>query len=164
MKQKKLMKNLEKINTMNYEFRAKQWYGRASVENDEFVKFILLYISLEVSVKLKSQNIRDIKSDNLVRSKFYEKVDVGNLEVLKSQLESRPLQNMDPSGDIRWSGRINSVEDFDGIIEFVIRARNNLFHGDKGLDEERDLFIVEYGNKILQPLLEVLVNANRDEI
>lgn len=142
---------------MAYKHRAEQWYKRALHEKDEFVKFILLFISLEVSVKLKFSSLRDIKQYDSIKGKFCDKIDQKYLVELKRELDEKPLQNMDPKGDHRWSGRLSSVNDFDGIVEFIIRARNNLFHGDKGLDEERDLFIVKYGSKILQPLVEVFI-------
>ncbi len=143
---------------MSYEKRARGWYERALVETDQFVRFLLLFISLEVCSKLEKFNsLRDIKQDNSIRTGFYKRIDSKFLTELKSQLDKKPLQNMNPDGDQRWPGKLNSVNDFDGTIEFVIRARNNLFHGDKGLDEGRDLFIVDAGAKILQPLVESII-------
>lgn len=142
---------------MIYKERAKEWYKRALQEKDEFVKFLLLFISLEVSAKLTFNKLREIKQDELIKNRFYNKMDPKYLEELKHNLDEKPLQNMDSNGDLRWDGRLNSVNDFDGVIEFSIRARNNLFHGDKGLDEERDLFIVKTGTRILQPLVEAII-------
>ncbi len=65
---------------------------------------------------------------------------------------------MNPNGDRRWNGKLESEDDFDGIIEFIIRARNNLFHGDKGYDDERDKFLVTQGNLVLQHLVKGFVN------
>ena len=79
------------------------------------------------------------------------------LEKFKHELDENPLQNMNPHRNSIWSGKLESVDDFDGIIEFIIRARNNLFHGEKGLDEKRDVFIVKEGNRILQPLVEAII-------
>ena len=40
---------------MDYEKRAQEWFNRAlNEEKDDFVKFILFFISLEVFVKLKN--------------------------------------------------------------------------------------------------------------
>jgi len=142
---------------MNYKERAEKWYKRSLDESDEFIKFLLLFISYEVSVKSKGINLKDVKDDNSIKDKFYNKIDYEDLEKLKLQLDKNPLRNMKYGGDNRWSGRLESVNDFDGIIEFVIRARNNLFHGDKGLDEKRDEFIVKEGTKILQPLVEAII-------
>jgi hypothetical protein len=143
---------------MDYENRARGWYQRAQGETDEFVRFLLLFISLEVGAKLRNLGtLRDIKHDNSIKESFYAKIDREYIAWLKRQLDEKPHQNMNPNGDHRWPGRLDSVDDFGGIIEFVIRARNNLFHGDKGLDEERDLFIVKAGTRILQPLLEAII-------
>jgi len=142
---------------MNYKKRTEEWYKRALEETDEFVKFLLLFISYEVSVKSKGINLKDVKHDNSIKNKFYNKIDFKDLEKLKQTLDKNPLKNMKDDGDNRWSGKIESVNDFDGIIEFVIRARNNLFHGDKGLDEKRDELIVKEGTIILQPLVEAII-------
>jgi hypothetical protein len=146
---------------MNYEKRAHGWYERALRENDEFVKFLLLFISLEVAAKLRQfDTLRKIKRADSIRNSFYSKIDRGYLSELKHQLDEKPHLNMKPSavqGDHSWSGRLDSADDFGGIIEFLIRGRNNLFHGDKGLDEERDQFIVKAGTKILQPLVEAII-------
>ncbi len=39
--------------SIDYEKRVQEWIRRAKEERDNYVKFILFYISLEVSVKLK---------------------------------------------------------------------------------------------------------------
>ena len=142
---------------MNYKERAEKWYKRSLDESDEFIKFLLLFISLEVSVKPKFNEVRDVKYDNSIKKKFYNKIDNTYLEELKLKLDKNPLQNMKYSGDSNRFVKLKSVDDFDGIIEFVMIARNNLFHGDKGLDEKRDEFIVKEGTKILQPLVEAII-------
>lgn len=142
---------------INYNERGNEWYKRAINENDEFVKFILFYISLEVSIKDKFNDIRSIKDDFKIRSNFFDKIDSSKLNNLIKILNLNPLINMDSSRVLKWSGKIENQQDFDGIIEFIIRARNNLFHGDKGPDSNRDLFIVKWGTEILQPLVQVIL-------
>ena len=139
---------------IDYRQKAREWYTRAIKETDEFVKFILLYISLEVSIKQNFSNIRSIKQDQNIRSYFLNKFDKSELERLKVILDKEPLINMNPDGDNRWSGKLDNTIDFDGVIEFIIRARNNLFHGDKSMGDERDIFIVKWGSQIIQPLLD----------
>lgn len=94
----------------------------------------------------------------MIKKYFFSNGDKKELLLLKQRLYNKPLENMNPNGDHRWNGELNSEEDFDGIIEFIIRARNNLFHGDKGLDDERDKFIVTQGNLILQHLVNGVIN------
>ncbi len=143
---------------MDYKQRAKEWYKRALNENDVFVKFILFYISLEVITKLgRFTRIRDIKSNSDVKNFFFNQISSEEISELKEKLDKKPLENMNPNGDNRWSGKLNSTSDFESIIEFIIRARNNLFHGDKGPDEERDLFIVSWGNILIEPIVGELI-------
>jgi len=136
-----------------YNERAQKWYERSLEEDDEFVKFVLMYIALEVITKSKSLSIHEISQVQLIRTKFYRNIALKYLEELKNKLEKNPLQNLKPRKGDNWSGKLKNIDDFDGIIKFIIRARNNLFHGDKGLDEKRDEFIVKEGNRILEPLL-----------
>ncbi len=138
---------------MNYKVTAKQWFERAKSESDEFVRFILVFIALEVLVKMNGNSIRDIKKDQ----SLFKEISKKDLELLVSELDSQPLQNMNPDGDHRWDGKITSVDDTNGIVEFIIRGRNNLFHGDKGPDEGRDLFIIQHGNKIIEPIVRALL-------
>lgn len=142
---------------MSYEKKVEEWYNKAIHETDEFVKFLLFYIALEVSMKLKHHSISDITRKNSIRDKFYSRINQDYLVELKHALDNTPHQNMQFKDDPRWSGTLDSVNDFEGIIKFIMRARNNLFHGDKELNEERDKFIVRYGNIILQPLVEAIL-------
>ncbi len=144
--------------TINYLDRAEEWYKRAQKEEDFFIKFILLYISLEVIIKLKElKGIRSLKNrTNLI----------GNLKEIDLQslidiLSKKPLKNEHRNQSDDWNGKIKDTDDWDGVIEFLARARNNLFHGDKGLDNERDTFIVTWGNKLLNPIVKVLLEEER---
>ncbi|MCE2506305.1 MAG: hypothetical protein J4F36_07540 [Nitrosopumilaceae archaeon] len=141
---------------MNYLQRAKKWYERALEESDEFVKFLLLYISFEVSTNALNHT-RNIKNDDDVKEKFFSKISENDLIKLKEKLDEKPLQNMQHKSIFI---QLDSIHDFENIIEFVIVARNNLFHGDKGLDETRDKFIVNEGNKILKPLLTIMLEQS----
>ena len=151
---------------MEYEMRAQEWFNRALTEEKyDFVKFILFFISFEVYAKLKNYStIRKIKRDDVVKEYFFSTVDKDRLLLLKQKLDNKPIENMKPNGDHSWGGIFKSEEDFDGIVEFIIRARNNLFHGDKGLDDERDKFIVRQGNFVLQYLVKALKNDEIQQI
>lgn len=151
--------------TLDYWKRAKEWYDRAQHEKDEFVKFILLFIALEVGWKLKSNDdLWHIKQNIAVEKKFYQNVDQKFLKKLKLELDNNPHRdvNLDrhllPKSDIKyWSGSLNDIHDFEGIINLIMVSRNNLFHGDKGLEEKRDLFIASSVTKLLQPLVEAII-------
>lgn len=142
---------------MSYKERAKQWYSRALNENDPFVKFLLYYITLEVSIKGGSLKIRDLKQDAELKKYFISQISESQIATLKKSLEIRPLKNENPSGDKRWSGKLTSSTDFEGIIEYIIRARNNLFHGDKGPEEERDIQVIKWANLFLEPIVMKLI-------
>ena len=147
---------------MNYEERAKSWYDSALKENDDFIKFLLLYISLDVCVKSEFKHILNVKQNNKIKSDFYKKINPESIAELKRELDKDPHKNENPSGNDHWSGKLKSTDDFVGIIEFLVRARNNLFHGDKGLDVKRDQFIVKYGTMILQPLVEIFLTRKNN--
>jgi len=142
---------------MNHDERAEQWYKRALEEKDEIIKFQLLYVCLEAIVKSKFNHVRDIKQNNSIKEKFFNKIDNECLDKLKHELDENPIQNMKPEKKSNWSGKLKSMNDFDGIVEFIIRARNNLVHGDKEPHEKRDVFIIKKGTKILQPLVESII-------
>ena len=43
------------------------------------------------------------------------------------------------------------------MVEFLYLVRNNLFHGQKDAEDERDKFAVEFGYKTLRELAELLL-------
>ena len=147
---------------MDYKKKTLGGFNRTLKEGeDEFGKFILFYISLEVLTKLKIfSSIRTIKKNIIIRNHFFSNINKNDLLVLKQKLDINPLKNMKQEGDLRWKGKLDSKEDFDGIVEFIIRGRNNLFHGDKILNDERENFIVTQGNLISEPLIEGVINNN----
>ncbi len=164
---------------MDYWKALKSWHKKASQEEDYFIKFFLEYISfisyLNMNRNSKTDRplIQNLKQDNDLRKKYLERVDNDTLKDLILHLESDPIQNETNPDDKWWDfdgenlpnghvksphdGKIASTKDFRNIIEFIYRARNNLFHGHKLLDYEEDLIIVTYGYKILYPLMEIVI-------
>lgn len=55
-------------------------------------------------------------------------------------------------------GIIHGLNDWENMIEFWYSIRNNLFHGGKDPQDERDLLLVENGFKTLHPLMEVFLS------
>ena len=136
---------------MSKEYREKaiKWFERSKKENDIFIKFILYYISFEILTKIRNLDKYTLNED--IEGEFFKIVDSNILENLKSILDERPLINMlKPSKVVRF----NDIHDFQNILMFVNYGRNNLFHGDKSLDVERDKTIVNYGSQILEKLIE----------
>lgn len=54
-------------------------------------------------------------------------------------------------------GVIHNLEDWGNMVEFWHCVRNNLFHGEKDPENERDEFAVEFGYKTLRELVEILL-------
>ena len=60
----------------------------------------------------------------------------------------------------KLKGVIHSLKDWENIVEFWHSIRNNLFHGAKDPEKERDQFAVKYGYKTLKELIEMLLCSN----
>jgi hypothetical protein len=134
--------------------RAREWYTRALHEEDTFIRFVLLYISLEIFSTDSGSNVRTFLQNN---SNFIKFLEITDIEKLKIELDKKPHLNMNPDGDKRWNGILIDTNDWKGLIEYLVRSRNNLFHGDKGFESERDNLIVTLGNSFLEPILKNLV-------
>lgn len=162
--------------------KIKGWHIRASAEEekDYFVKFIFDYLAFIafLNSKYRTNNgdrnvIQNLKQDMKIKSSYLEKLDQEIIITLINELEIKPLTNDTNSEDKWWDsdnksddapkrrspndGQIESAEDYKNMIEFIYRTRNNLFHGQKGPDYERDAFIVEYGFYLLNPLTTTLL-------
>ena len=57
----------------------------------------------------------------------------------------------------KLKGKIHSLEDWENMVEFWYSIRNNLFHGVKDPERDRDQFAVKYGYKTLKELMEMLL-------
>jgi len=137
---------------MNIEYinKAKGWFERGEKEEDIFIKFILFYISFEVFVKVK--NLDKYKLNKDIENIFFKKIDLSILQDLKKILDKNPLKNMQNKS--KPPVKLDNIYDFENILNFIRVGRNNLFHGDKGLDIERDRMIVSFGCQILEILIE----------
>ena len=165
---------------MSYEELIISWHKRAEEEEDNFVKFIFEYLAFiaflnrsNTDNKPDRQLIQRLKRDENIKSEFLNKVDKKSIRELIDILKENPLQNVTNNNDRWWDcdtdnclnkksvndGKILNVNDYRNIIEFVYRARNNLFHGKKGSDIERDIIIVRYGFLILNPLVATLLSS-----
>jgi len=145
---------------MDYFERALEFYERSLNENDAFTKFLFKYISFEIFYKVIYKKITKVANDEYLKKDFFDKINVIKIEELKHELDITPHKNVGNPWDKSWTGKLTNLKDFSGLVQFLRRARNNLFHGDKGISDERDIFIVSYGNIILNSLLETLLNLN----
>lgn len=165
------------MESRNYIEAIKNWHKKAEKENDYFVKFILEYISFIAYLNRDQPGnndrklIQNLKTNEFLKTKYLNKLDKKLVKNIINELELNPIKNVTYPNDKWWDcnstnspnnvsqndGKIKSLKDFTNIIEFIYRARNNLFHGKKEPNYERDATIVEYGYKLLKPLIIILL-------
>lgn len=101
-------------------------------------------------------------------------------EIVIKELNNAHLGNTNWNGvgeeDLRWwncsnnhfnqknsednemtSGIVHNLSDWRNMVEFWYSIRNNLFHGGKNPQDDRDMLFVENGYKTLYPLVECFV-------
>lgn len=161
--------------------RVADWHNRANEEKDDyFVKFIFDYLAFVALIchnnyrKSDRKLIQQLKRNNeKIKNNYYSNVNINRINEIIEILKSDPITNDTNHHDKWWDcdldncpnhlsptdGIIGSVDDFPNILEFIYRARNNLFHGQKGIDYRRDSLIVEYGFYLLNPLVDVLIDS-----
>jgi len=100
-------------------------------------------------------NLNKYTLNKNIENEFFNKIDCNILQDLKKILENNPLKNMQDAS--RLPVKLESIQDFKNILKFINYGRNNLFHGDKSLDCERDRKIVTYGSRLLEPLLGAII-------
>lgn len=98
---------------------------------------------------------------------------------IKTELDNVRLGNVSGNGEeieeIKWwncsgdtlnqqrenqeiKGVIRSLNDWGNMVEFWYAIRNNLFHGGKNPQDERDQLLVENGYKTLNPLVAIFLS------
>lgn len=135
---------------VDYLSKAEVWFKRGKKEEDIFVKFVLYYISFEVLIKVK--NLKKYSLNDYIKDNFFKKIDQNIIENLKKVLDEKPLRNMQSNSDKLV--KLDDIKDFENILKFINYGRNNLFHGDKSWNIERDRMIVRFGCQILEKLIE----------
>ena len=135
---------------VDYLSKADVWFNRGKKEEDIFIKFVLYYISFEVLIKVK--NLKKYSLNDSIKDNFFKKIDQNIIENLKKVLDEKPLRNMQSNSDKLV--KLDDIKDFENILKFINYGRNNLFHGDKSWNIERDRMIVRFGCQILEKLIE----------
>lgn len=157
------------------------WHERAKQEKiDYFVKFTFDYLAFVASINNYYSNpqinqdrnsIQNLKQDQMVKSDYLKKLDNTILQEIIDLLKIDPIKNVTRPTDNWWDcdtnsirktqssddGKIKSSGDYINMVEFIYRARNNLFHGQKGPDIHRDTIIMKYGSYLLNNLLEAII-------
>lgn len=152
---------------MNYGDLINQWFNRSVIEGDPFTRFIFLYISF---IAFLSQNdtytsdrerINRVKEDAEAREYYLQLIRERNdlrsvISNLIAELRQQPIRNSTRSNDTNWRGSdgvLAGTEDWENLVEFWYRVRNNLFHGHKAPEFERDIRLVNYACLTLQPFM-----------
>jgi hypothetical protein len=79
---------------------------------------------------------------------------------LISELRRRPIPNATRLNDNNWIGRdgvIQDENDWENLVEYWYRVRNNLLYGHKAPGLERDRRLVTYAYQTLTPLMEYFI-------
>ncbi|MFA6108545.1 MAG: hypothetical protein WDA75_07220 [Candidatus Latescibacterota bacterium] len=129
--------------------------------------------------------IQLLKQDTNIMGEYLKKiVDTPTIQsawdVIKVELNYKPLKNVSENSiteeEIKWwncshselnlqkpaealktNGVIHSLDDWENMVEFWYSIRNNLFHGGKDPEDDRDQRLAENGYKTLRPLVEILL-------
>lgn len=172
------MENIDVQGTMTYKDLIKQWFERAEVGNDPFTKFIFLYISFIAFLSQQSFDTSDRKRVERVKNnenamEYYKRLVRsdstlrGSISDLVRELENQPIVNSTRDNDTHWEGTdgvLSGVEDWKNLVEFWYRVRNNLFHGHKAPEFERDRVLVSYACSTLIPFMRNFIEHDLDWI
>jgi len=152
----------------------------------KYVFEYLAFIGFLKRVKYTNENrdtgaISRLQEDRDYRRMYLEKIGtsetLGNAwKKIINELDARPLGQVEDNGwdaepirrwhcphDLRTNhvceeqGKILGLEDWENMVEFWHSIRNNLFHGSKNPQNERDQLLVENGYKTLHPLVEIFL-------
>lgn len=74
--------------------------------------------------------------------------------------EHEELSQRTSEEEQKVKGVIHSLEDWGNMVEFWYSIRNNLFHGAKDPENERDQFAVKYGYRTLKELMELFISEH----
>lgn len=157
---------------MTYADLIKQWFERAQKEEEYFTKFIFLYIAFIAFLTQRYEDLNDRQKIESLKNNFEAREFYLNLlareEGLRQllveiidELNRRPLVNVTRGPDRWWQGddgKLRSEEDWENLVEYWYRVRNNLFHGHKAPEFERDKKLVAYAYKTLYPLMKNFID------
>jgi hypothetical protein len=134
------------------------------------------------------QAIQRLKQDNEVKRKYLTRISTrkslkNDWEQIKAELQRARLGNasvsLQSADEIKWwncphedfsllsneerektKGVLHSDDDWQNMVEFWHSIRNNLFHGAKDPDSERDQIMVKHGYRTLKELMSILIYEN----
>ena len=153
----------------------------------EYLAFIAhLKTQLFDSTDQDRMSIQKLKQNQSLKEKYLRRIQTksslkNDWEHIKGKLDELRLgnasRNLNSIEEIKWwncshtnlnaqtqeektklKGVIQSLDDWENMVEFWHSIRNNLFHGAKNPENERDLFAVKYGYRTLTELMEIILN------
>ena len=138
------MSNIEIIS------KIKSWRDAANDYEDYFIKFALEYFVFNALLRITYFPNRDgVKDRNLINrlkqdsecKSYILKNTKEWINEFRKELNRKPLKNLTKNKNLR----LESLEDWDNLVEGVYWIRNNLFHGYKSPGDERDQHLVKIG-------------------
>lgn len=148
-----------------------RWFQRSQQEEEMFTKFIFLYISFNAFINQTREELRErqkiefLKHDQEAKFFYLQLIQREQnlkkiIDELKLFLDIEPIQNS-TDGRNYWvgsNGRLRSENDWENLVEYWYRVRNNLFHGHKVPQFDRDETLVRLAFLTLSPLMKNFVD------
>jgi Apea-like HEPN len=137
----------------------KNWIERAENEKDTFNKFISYWIAFNCWYSMRYSLDPNFNfSDRNCIKKIKEEIQDDSLTIsfdsnLKKELDTLKLRNMRKTLRTGIDAVIPVNSDSD-VIEWLYIARNNLFHGNKLDENNRDKLIINQANIIIKKVID----------
>jgi len=137
--------------------KIKSWRNVANDYEDYFIKFALEYFVFNALLRITYFPNRDGVIDRDLIDRLKQDSECKNyilknrkewINEFKKELDRKPLKNLTRNKKLRFL-RLESLEDWDNLVEGVYWIRNNLFHGYKFPGDERDQHLVKIGYHLL---------------
>ena len=134
--------------------KIKSWRNVANDYEDYFIKFALEYFVFNALLRITYFPNRDGVKDRDLINRLKQDSECKNyilknrkewINEFKKELDRKPLKNLTRIENLR----LESLEDWDNLVEGVYWIRNNLFHGYKSPGDERDQHLVKIGYHLL---------------
>lgn len=153
----------------------------------EYLAFIALLKTELHDASTDRNSIQNLKQNNFLKEKYLSKIQsdprlAEHWDELSQKLKEKSLLgNATNNGifienELKWwncdalrpnecgqeperrqKGIIHDMRDWGNMVEFWYSVRNNMFHGTKDPENERDIFLVEKGFKTLKVLMDILL-------
>lgn len=164
----------------NWHIKASEedYFSRFTFEYLAFVAFLRKRKFVGQANKKDRAIIQKLKQDTQIEERYLQQIQ-NKLELRKAWVSIKQHYDSDrfrdSEGDKWWNcshdemnqqrpeerekpcGVIHDLRNWENMVELWYRVRNNLFHGEKEYDDERDRFAVEYGYRTLKELVELLL-------